>query len=71
MIGGIAKKDQVEALKGGRPEVVIATPGRLCDLISSGKVSLLRFCVEEGPQTFRIQSGRSLARTCLPDRPTA
>ncbi|QDZ25944.1 DEAD-box ATP-dependent RNA helicase [Chloropicon primus] len=40
VIGGIAKKDQVEALDTSEPDVVIATPGRLCDLIDNNQVDL-------------------------------
>ena len=42
--GGIPRAEQVEALETARPDVVIATPGRLCDLIGTKSVDLSRCC---------------------------
>ena len=42
--GGIPRAEQVEALETARPDVVIATPGRLCDLIGTQSVDLSRCC---------------------------
>ncbi|XP_077982085.1 ATP-dependent RNA helicase DDX1-like [Glandiceps talaboti] len=39
VIGGVAAKDQVQALESGI-DIVVATPGRLEDLISTGKILL-------------------------------
>lgn len=42
LIGGISRKEQTDALAEFEPDVVIGTPGRLCDLIGGKQVDLSR-----------------------------
>jgi superfamily II DNA/RNA helicase len=42
--GGASKGEQIKALEGN-PQVVVATPGRLLDLLGTGKLSLQGVCV--------------------------
>jgi ATP-dependent RNA helicase DDX1 len=39
VVGGVGVKEQIAVLKAG-VDIVVATPGRLEDLISSGELSL-------------------------------
>jgi superfamily II DNA/RNA helicase len=45
--GGASAKDQIELLRKNNPQVVIATPGRLCDLLERKSLNLssCTFCV--------------------------
>ncbi|EFA83643.1 putative RNA helicase [Heterostelium album PN500] len=38
--GGVAKEPQIQSLQGGIPHILIATPGRLVDLIDMGVLNL-------------------------------
>jgi ATP-dependent RNA helicase RhlE len=40
IFGGVGQKPQTDALRGGGIQILVATPGRLLDLISQGFVSL-------------------------------
>lgn len=40
--GGVSKDAQIEGLKARTPHVMVATPGRLLDLMDSGAVSLYK-----------------------------
>jgi ATP-dependent RNA helicase DDX5/DBP2 len=42
IVGGVAKNEQLEALRARPIHILVATPGRLVDLLGEGKVQLRR-----------------------------
>ena len=53
LVGGESAKDQIKALSEG-VDVVIGTPGRLEDLISTGKLDLASVCIGESPLCITV-----------------
>ena len=56
LYGGVPKGPQIRELKGGR-EIVIATPGRLIDLLEMGITNLRRvtyLCLDEADRMLGI-----------------
>ena len=64
LVGGESAKDQIKALSEG-VDVVIGTPGRLEDLISTGKLDLASVCIGESPLCITVLLNTQFLSVCV------
>jgi len=76
IFGGISKWEMTKSLKAETPEIIIATPGRMIDLIRTKATNLLRctmLVLDEADKMFEMgfeYQVRSIVNNVRPDRQT-